>query len=316
MAVYNTERFLPEAIESVTGQTYGQWELICINDGSTDRSLEVLEQYRGKDPRIVVLSCRHCGTAAGARNHGLAVARGRYVAMLDSDDKLEPRYLEKLLARKEQTQANIVLASAQYWTHGAGEVSRSLTGVRGDTATIVSGREALALSLHWEIGAIGLHDADSLRKVKYCEVGMNGDEYTTRLLFLYAARVAFCDALYFYRANPESTTGRFSYKWFSSILTRAMVLTLIREHKLDRRVVLSYREEVVMALVYSYVGFVRKRRVLPAEERVAVRGWLAAATRVIGKELLLSPFSIRSSGRIVVQIAALIARQIGKWSWG
>ena len=305
MAVYNTGSFLPEALDSMMAQTYEHWELICVNDGSTDNSLHVLNEYRRREPRVVVLDRPHCGTAAGARNHGLAVARGRFVAVLDSDDKIEPGYLEKLVSRQTETGADIVVASTQFWRYQEDAVVRSLTGVEGDTERVVSGRDAVLLSLDWQIGGLGLHTAAILKEMGFCERGMNGDEYTTRLMFLGAQRVAFCNAAYYYRLNESSTTKQFSYRWFSSILVGVMLARLLRKNGFGKSTVVAYREDIAVSLVGSWAGFVRRWRVLARDERKAVGRWLGRATIEVGGEMLSPPFSARSPLRVLRRLVGL-----------
>lgn len=86
--VYNVEKYLRECLESVLCQTYRDWEAICINDGSTDGSATILEEYAAKDSRFKVISQPNGGLSA-ARNSGLEAASGDYVLFLDSDDYLE-----------------------------------------------------------------------------------------------------------------------------------------------------------------------------------------------------------------------------------
>ncbi len=95
MPAYNAERFVGEAIESVLAQTLPEWELLVVNDCSTDRTLEVCNSYR--DPRIRVFSTPQNLNAAGARNLALEHARGEFVALLDSDDLMAPNRLERHL---------------------------------------------------------------------------------------------------------------------------------------------------------------------------------------------------------------------------
>ncbi|MBQ6713551.1 MAG: glycosyltransferase family 2 protein [Selenomonadales bacterium] len=86
--VYNAERFLPKAIESVLSQTYTDWELILVDDGSTDGSLGICETYAKRDRRIKVFSQDNQGVSS-ARNLGLGYACGAYVTFMDSDDELD-----------------------------------------------------------------------------------------------------------------------------------------------------------------------------------------------------------------------------------
>ena len=92
--VYNGERYLSKTIESVIAQTELNWELIAVNDGSTDNSLKILDEYAKRIPdRIKVISVKNGGVSR-ARNTAVAAARGLYVAFLDQDDLWAPRKLE------------------------------------------------------------------------------------------------------------------------------------------------------------------------------------------------------------------------------
>ena len=101
MPVYNAERYLAEAVESVLSQTFSDFEFIIIDDGSTDRSLEILQRYAEQDDRIRLVSRPNTGLI-GALNEGLALARGELIARMDADDISLPerfsRQLEYLLA--------------------------------------------------------------------------------------------------------------------------------------------------------------------------------------------------------------------------
>ena len=90
--VYNTEKYLPKCLDSLLGQTYKNLEIICINDGSTDGSLQILEDYAKQDNRIIVLSQENAKQGA-ARNRGLDIAKGEYVTFVDSDDWIEKSYI-------------------------------------------------------------------------------------------------------------------------------------------------------------------------------------------------------------------------------
>lgn len=90
--VFNNEETLCKTIDSVLAQTFGDWELIIVDDGSTDRSLEIATSYRERDVRIRCVAQANSG-AGSARNTALAMAVGRYVALLDGDDQCFPNRL-------------------------------------------------------------------------------------------------------------------------------------------------------------------------------------------------------------------------------
>ncbi|MES9898023.1 MAG: glycosyltransferase family 2 protein [Sedimenticola sp.] len=96
--VRNGQRYLNEAIESVSAQTYPDWEMIIINDNSNDDSLKIANTYAEQDSRIKVFSSSESVGAAGARNLGISKSVGRYIAFLDSDDAWLPDKLKKQIA--------------------------------------------------------------------------------------------------------------------------------------------------------------------------------------------------------------------------
>lgn len=100
--IYNTEAYLPRCIESVLGQTYGDWELLLIDDGSTDRSGSICDRYAGLDARIRVIHNQNQGPAA-SRENGIKNSLGDLIMFVDSDDWLDQ---DMLLVMKEQMEAS------------------------------------------------------------------------------------------------------------------------------------------------------------------------------------------------------------------
>ena len=95
MPVYNTSQYLRRSIESVLNQTYKDFELICINDGSTDNSLEILQEYATHDPRIKIINQENKGLS-GARNSALEIAQGEWITFVDSDDFITNNFIGNL----------------------------------------------------------------------------------------------------------------------------------------------------------------------------------------------------------------------------
>ena len=93
--VYKAERFLAECIESILAQTFSDFELILVDDGSPDNCAAICQEYLQKDPRICFLQQENQGQAA-ARNHAMTIARGQWISFVDSDDVIHPQYLELL----------------------------------------------------------------------------------------------------------------------------------------------------------------------------------------------------------------------------
>lgn len=103
--VYNVEQYLPKCINSICRQTFEDFELILVDDGSTDSCASICDEFAGKDNRITVIH-KNNGGLVSARKAGLTVAQGKYVSCIDSDDWVEPNMLQKLL--EIETDADII----------------------------------------------------------------------------------------------------------------------------------------------------------------------------------------------------------------
>lgn len=111
MPSYNAAEYIAEAISSVLGQSISDFELIVIDDCSCDCTREVVANFQKKDSRIHLLLNNANMGVARTRNRGLEICSGKYIALLDSDDYWKPQMLEKMIARVEETNADIVYCS-------------------------------------------------------------------------------------------------------------------------------------------------------------------------------------------------------------
>lgn len=106
--VYNSSSYVSKTIDSILNQTYKYFELILIDDGSTDSSLTILKSYEKKDNRIKVISKTNEGTSS-TRNLGISIAKGKYISFIDSDDWIENDMIEIMLDKIKSSQAECVL---------------------------------------------------------------------------------------------------------------------------------------------------------------------------------------------------------------
>lgn len=121
IAVYNAGKYLNRCMDTVCGQTLKDIEIICVDDGSTDKSVEILQEYATEDSRIQILHHPHTGMgAAGARNMGLAAARGEYIIFLDADDYFDLHLLEKTYTRAKAVKADVIMFDAQKFHSDSG----------------------------------------------------------------------------------------------------------------------------------------------------------------------------------------------------
>lgn len=117
--VYNSEGYLGESLESLERQDFPDAEFVLVNDGSTDRSLEICKEFVGRDPRFVVIDQKNAGPA-NARNNGIRRSTGEYICFMDSDDRMLPGALSLLYSRASVGNYDIVIHGASVF--GADEV--------------------------------------------------------------------------------------------------------------------------------------------------------------------------------------------------
>ena len=131
MPIYNGENFLRQALDTLLAQTFSAFELICVNDGSTDASLSILREYAQKDNRIKIIDKKNTG-AGDSRNIGIKQARGKYLLVLDADDFFEKNMLELAFNRAEESVADMVVYRYYYFdqrTQKAKEQNYSFPGI-------------------------------------------------------------------------------------------------------------------------------------------------------------------------------------------
>lgn len=118
VAIYNMENYLERCIQSLLHQTYGELEILLVDDGSTDGSREICEIYQKKDSRILLYS-KENGGLSDARNYGIMRSSGEYLAFVDSDDWVEDNFFESLIVQIEENKADIACVGFDYVSDNA-----------------------------------------------------------------------------------------------------------------------------------------------------------------------------------------------------
>lgn len=260
MPIYNAERFLHESIASLLVQTSNDWKLICIDDGSTDSSKAIVEEYCKKDSRIKLICQENAGPAV-ARARAIEIADTEYVSILDSDDAYAPDYVEKMLARAEKTNADSIVPDVEFG-YGNTQKQPNMFVQHHLSADLVieDGKKAFAMTLPWQ-----LHGWQMIRTSlakKYYTVQQasyskfNSDEYITRLLYLKSKKIALCSAIYKYRIDEASITRKPSLKMMDYLVTNAKLLCLAEYEHLDKDVVLSIYNDY-----YATLRDMKKKRI-------------------------------------------------------
>ena len=130
---YNVENYLRECMDSIVGQTLKDIEIICINDGSTDKSLEILKNYAAKDPRIIIVDKKNEGYGVGM-NIGLERASGEYIGIVEPDDFVPANMYEDLYNAAKKNDLDFVKADFYRFTGNEEDGTRTLEYNRLDSS--------------------------------------------------------------------------------------------------------------------------------------------------------------------------------------
>lgn len=214
--VYNVSSYLRDCLDSILGQTYTNIEIICINDGSTDDSLEILNEYKDKDSRITIISQMNSGLSA-ARNTGLEVAKGEWVTFVDSDDCIHYKLIERTVFAANNTGSSLIITRYRTFSDIDDLLindpvceqqieSKSITGNGLDVFKLAyTQNDGVTLNTAWG----KLYRRSLFSDLRFPCGKIHEDEFTTYKTFITSSRVTFLDdTLYFYRTRPGSIMKR------------------------------------------------------------------------------------------------------------
>ena len=236
--VYNVEKYLAECVDSVLNQTYTNYEIILVDDGATDSSGRMCDEYAQKDPRIRVIHQKNGGLSA-ARNTGLKAAKGEYVYFLDSDDYIEACTLEHLMARANEEHADVVFFDGFVFFDECEEDDTTSRYIRKAQYQTQNGRELLVQLLCNEeyrtaVPLMMFRRAFLLENHLWFENGIiHEDELFTFLVYNADGRVAHChEQLYARRVRPASImTSSGALRRYDSMLRIYLVLSEMYRNK-------------------------------------------------------------------------------------
>ena len=200
--IYKVEKYIAECIESLTGQTYRDLEIILADDGSPDLCGAICDRYAQTDSRIIVLHLKN-GGAAAARNAALRVATGAYIAFVDGDDYLEPDACEHLVQAMEATGADVVQGGLRYnYANG-----KNVRHPASEPRTLSTTEYLARFTEDWTcaIACDKLFRHHVLEGVFYEEGHLIDDEFFTYRGIMNARKIAYIpDITYNYRQRASS----------------------------------------------------------------------------------------------------------------
>lgn len=283
--VYNAEPYLRECLESIYVQTYKEYKCIIVNDGCTDNSQNIIDEYCAKDKRFCCLVKKNEKSAAKARYYALQRTDSEWVMSVDADDVIEPLFLEKIIKRQQETGADCVTGYRIGCIEGIKGEAYRIPARDFDMNQILSGRECCLMMLGgWRIGGAGI-----CRRSIDLQVSpgpyMNSDELGQRQHSLLIHRHAFTDAKYYFRHNI-GTSDKVSVRMFDRTLVDVQLVDFVYEHfpeRQDKIEALAWQR--LFNLIYLTADYHIHKKEFSKEEHSHIENILRISYNAIDRKL-------------------------------
>lgn len=265
IAVYNAEKYLAQCLDSLLAQTMPDFQAVCVDDASTDRSWEILQEYAEKDSRIEIERLDQNRGQAHARNVALRRARGTYTCFLDSDDWFSPDALQCAVEtfRQEPETDSVLFHTVFCEADGKVQSDYPMQAFHG-----MSGYDAFRASLTWDIHGIYMIRTAIHRLYPFDDsVRSYSDDNTTRIHYLKSRHVSTCTGTYYYRQHDASVSHqqgvcRFDYLKANTSMKEQLIAMAMPDDILD-----AYENVRWLNCIGLYYHYYQYRKKLSAAER-------------------------------------------------
>lgn len=293
MPAYNAGKYIAETIESIIAQTYKDWELIIVDDCSTDTTVSIVEQYIKKNNKITLIKRReNSGGCRLPRFDAILAANGDFVCPIDADDTIEEQYLEKLIKRQKKTNADIVLGRMILCNESQVPQGVTVPHSSYNFERILSGKDACKETIGgWKIAMAGmLAKTDSYKNYieKHYNDGPNCnfiDEIDHRRHILNADKITIIDAQYYYRQVSGSIIHVKNIRYFDRLKALDILYYFVKSNFYDDTAVMKNMH-------YEYIGtvsncrrvYLRSKDNFNKNEKKVINGMIANSFKRIKQE--------------------------------
>lgn len=274
--VFNGGKYLAQTLNSLLNQTFSEFEVIVVNDCSTDDSQVVVDEFKLLDSRIISLNTnKNLGIVPKVLAFVLPSVRGSYFLYASQDDLFSIDWLEQMYERARVTGADAVIPDMKFFHEDTKIKDREWIGLNGNRDIVLTNRDAVLLSLDWTIHGFVLWKINIIREIGFFEFGMYADDYSVRNFFFNCNKVVFSKGIFCYRQdNPAAITKKVSYKRFDQPFNYYKIYQFLSdkgfphyacERELEKSVVdlIGYAIELVKLKETQSVSFV-----VEAESRI------------------------------------------------
>lgn len=282
--VYKVEKYLHECVDSILAQTFSDFELILVDDGSPDNCGAICDEYAAKDSRVRVIHQENQGLS-GARNSGIDIAEGEYITFIDSDDFVDARYLEILMEGAKDGVGVVVcrhkeFADGDMLSNWQGEiVLRSFDKVEALTA-LYDGNPQVPINACCKLLRRGL-----IGTYRFPVGKLHEDQAFTPYILYRAEQIVSCDAvLYHYRCNPASITrNTFSAKRYDDLWAVEGCIRFFKER--GEETIVAAAEKKRQRLICVYAIYAKRDGVeVPEEYRISIPRALGYLRRHVSRD--------------------------------
>lgn len=289
MAAYNAEMYVEAAINSLTKQSFENWELIVVNDGSTDSTPLIVARHAAADKRIVVIHQSNSGCAGIARNKALKYTSGRYCQMLDSDDLFDDDFLKKQYELIKKTDADTIIPILKSFKQNIGNIVCEWNGVKGNRDITLNGDDGYYYSIDWTIHGCFTIRSEILKRIGYENELINGDEFTTRKLLYNSKKIVFSDSIYYYRSHEISTTKskKNQTKMFQCLLTDLNIYKYSVDKNMSNKTIHSCSNKLLYSLLFHQISYFKNHKNWVTNEDEQVKNILRKVYKDINFKQLL-----------------------------
>lgn len=277
--VYNAAKWLDGTIGCCISQTNPSWELVAVDDGSSDKSVEILNAWAAKDSRIRVFQ-KENGGPAKARAYGLQFAKGEFVFYLDQDDRISDNMIEACLSAIRENDADAAMPNLiQHDDKGFVRDNFEVFGIKA--GTVIDGQEAFERSIDWRgVWAYMLCRTDIYKRFacdeRFLFGNFNSDELIARMAMMHCRKVAYCDASYCYEISSESISRKLSPRMFGYLETDIQLMQAAKDFGQPRSVVAMAEVHGLREMIELWHRYKENEKSLSARERKDIRGQFAS----------------------------------------
>jgi glycosyltransferase involved in cell wall biosynthesis len=245
--VYNVEDYIEKSLDSLLKQTYKNFEVLIVNDGTQDNSIELAKDIVKDDERFIFLE-KENGGLSDARNYGINYAKGNYLTFLDSDDYYDSCFLEKMLSKIIEEKADIVICDLILIKEDYTTIRYQLNSHKSS----ISGKDALLDISILNMAQNKLYKKELFDDTRYPVGYFYEDRATTYKLFYKSAKISFVnEVLFFYLQRENSITRVLNLQKLSDPLK---ILKEIKEFLMDKNIYSKYEKKYIQTYLLSVIS--------------------------------------------------------------